>query len=296
MGRPLAVPVLIARGREPGPTVGLLAAVHGNELNGAPVIHQLFRALDRRTLRGAVVGVPIVNVMAFVNRSRTLREGQDLNRMMPGRERGAVAEQFAFHLRTRIVESLDYLIDLHTAGAGRVNSLYVRAALQHPIARQMALWSGAEIVVHAPRHEGTVRGAAMAAGIPSITVEVGDPQRFQPRLIQSTTAGIANIMSGLGMLPREALSPKPPAICVGSRWLFAEHGGLLEVFPPLAARVASKAVVARVSNVFGDVVAEYASPKAGIVVGKTIDPACESGTRIVHLGILGELGDIPTED
>ena len=41
-GRSLALPVLVARGVRPGPVFGLTAAVHGDELNGIPVILSLF--------------------------------------------------------------------------------------------------------------------------------------------------------------------------------------------------------------------------------------------------------------
>ena len=295
LGRSLCVPALIARGAHPGPILGVTAAVHGNELNGIPTIHRLFRLLDRAQLHGTVVGVPIVNVPAYMNRSRTLREGMDLNRLMPGRTRGHAGEQYAHHFRTRVLERLDYLVDLHTASFGRVNSLYVRANLDHPVARQMAFWQGPEIVVHNNAQDGTVRGAAMAAGIPAITVEVGDPQRFQRRLIRDSVSGLLNILAGLGLLHGQVPTDSdPPVVCGRSEWLHAEHGGLLEVYPSVTDMVAEGALLARVTNVFGDVVAEYAAPEAGIVVGKSSDPVCESGARVLHLGVVDHQAGPPS--
>ena len=43
-------------GLKPGPTVGIAAAIHGNELNGIPVIQRLFREIDVKQLRGTLVG------------------------------------------------------------------------------------------------------------------------------------------------------------------------------------------------------------------------------------------------
>ena len=50
---PIKVPVVIARvilskvqGIKPGPVVGITAALHGNELNGIPLIHRLFTELN----------------------------------------------------------------------------------------------------------------------------------------------------------------------------------------------------------------------------------------------------------
>ena len=42
MGVPIKIPVIVAKGNEKGKVVGLTAAVHGNELNGIPVIQRLF--------------------------------------------------------------------------------------------------------------------------------------------------------------------------------------------------------------------------------------------------------------
>ena len=40
LGRALCIPVLIARGMEDGQVFGVTAAVHGNELNGIPIIQR----------------------------------------------------------------------------------------------------------------------------------------------------------------------------------------------------------------------------------------------------------------
>jgi hypothetical protein len=40
LGEWLRLPVIVCRGTEDGPVVGITAAVHGNELNGVPCIHR----------------------------------------------------------------------------------------------------------------------------------------------------------------------------------------------------------------------------------------------------------------
>ena len=46
MGQAIRLPILVARGTKPGPVFGMTAALHGNELNGIPVIHELFARVD----------------------------------------------------------------------------------------------------------------------------------------------------------------------------------------------------------------------------------------------------------
>jgi predicted deacylase len=38
MGMPIHLPIIIAKGKSEGKTIGLTVAIHGNELNGIPVI------------------------------------------------------------------------------------------------------------------------------------------------------------------------------------------------------------------------------------------------------------------
>ena len=288
LGKPIYIPALVARGAAAGPVFGITSAVHGNELNGVPIIHQLFRSLDCEALRGTVVGCPVVNIPGYLANERTLREGKDLNRLMPGRPDGHTGEVYAHRLLTRLVEKLNYLIDLHTASFGRVNSLYVRANMLHPVAATMARLQGPEIIVHNEATEGTVRAAAMAHDIPAITVEVGNPLRFQRNLIRDSLIGIKNVLAHLEMIEEDYVPPvDAPVICKRSYWIYSQHGGFLEVFPDVATHVRRGRALASVTSIFGDLVAEYGAPEDAVIVGRSTNPLCETGSRVVHLGVIG---------
>ncbi len=287
-GAPLLVPCLVARGQAPGPVVGLTAAIHGNELNGMPIIHRLFRQLDAAALVGAVIGVPVLNLPGFLRSQREFLEGKDLNRIMPGRPGGSSAEVYAHNILSRIVGRFDVLIDLHTASFGRVNSLYVRADMDDPVVARMARLQNPQIIVHNRGGDGTLRGAAAQRGIPSITVEAGDPQRFQRAVIDTSILGLRNVLEDLDMLPPDEHEPVEPVLCERSYWLYTDRGGVLEVLPGLAVRVTRGEVIARLRDLFGDVVCEYRAPEDGVVVGKSTNPVAETGARILHLGVVVE--------
>jgi predicted deacylase len=284
-GQALHLPVMIAKGTEPGPVFGVTAVVHGNEVNGIRVIQNLFRSLDPAQLRGTVVGVPIVNLPAYLANSRTFY-GFDLNRVMPGRPNGNAAQIYAYRFLERIVSRFEYLIDLHTASFGRINSLYVRANLDQRETAKLAALQHPEIVVHNEARDGTLREAAADRDIVAITVEVGNPLRFQSRLIRDSLAGIKNVLSTLNMVPDEVDPPgDPPIFCTDSCWIYAQHGGLLQVFPDITDEIEEGELIARVTNVFGDEVAEYRSPVGGIIVGRSTNPICQTGARVAHIGV-----------
>lgn len=287
MGVPVYIPVMVARGREDGPVVGVTAAVHGNELNGIPIIQRLFRELDPTQLSGTLVGVPVVNAPALLRYQRRFLDGVDLNHIMPGRPDGNVSEVYAYRLVDRIVKHFGFLLDLHTASFGRVNSYYIRADMEVNITRKMALLQNAQITVHNPPSDGTLRGAAEALGIPAITLEVGDPNTFQRSVIRSGFTGILNLMAELKMINATIEPPaKPPIMCRYSYWIYTDTGGFMTVHPQVTDFVEKGQLIATLRNVFGEIAAQYYAPEAGVVIGKSVSPVNQTGGRILHLGIL----------
>lgn len=286
LGRPVRIPVMVCRGDKPGPVFGITAALHGNELNGIPIIHRLFSSLDPAKLRGTVVAVPVLNIPGFLAHRRTFVDGKDLNRLFPGRPDGDDADRWAHQILNKIVKKLEVLMDLHTASRGRVNSLYVRANMLNETSNRMALLQRPQIIVHNPAPDATLRGQAMELGIPAITVEVGNPSTFQRDMVRSGLNGVRNVMRHFKMLPGRLPVPGPrPIVCERSYWIYADRGGLLTVRPDLATFVEEGEVIARHTNAFGDVLAEYRAPESGVVIGKSVEPVSATGARILHLGI-----------
>ena len=121
------LPLIVIKGVEKGPVVGLTAALHGNELNGISTIFKLIESINVNKLKGTLVLVPICNVPGYLMNQRFFSDNVDLNRIMPGAPEGATSKIYAHHLTTKIISKFDYLLDLHTASHGRVNSLYIRA-------------------------------------------------------------------------------------------------------------------------------------------------------------------------
>jgi len=287
LGTPVSLPILVARGTTDGPILGLTAAVHGNELNGIPVIQRIFKEIDIHHLRGTIVGIPVVNIPSLLRKKRRFLDGTDLNHIMPGKEDGNVSQVYVWRFIHQVVRQFDYLMDLHTASFGRINSYYIRADMQDEVTRQMALLQNAQIIVHNPPSDGTLRGAAEELGIPAITLEVGNPNTFQKGLIREGLTGIHNLLSDLKMTDGTIEPPDTESVlCKKSYWIYTDTGGILTVLPPVTSQVQKGEVIAVMRNVFGDITKEYTAPENGIVIGKSTSPINQSGGRILHLGIL----------
>lgn len=287
LGNPIVIPVLVARGCAEGHTVGLTAAIHGDELNGIPVIQRLFSELDVQQLRGTVVGIPVVNVLSYGNKSRLFESETDLNRIMPGKKSGNTADIYAYRFLHQIINQFEYLLDLHTASFGRENSYYIRANIDDDITAKMAYLQNAAIIVHNPPSDHTLRGAAEELGIHAITLEVGNPNVFQKGMIRSGLTGIYNTLIALQMIDGEIEKAiTSPIFCKKSYWIYTNSGGILHVLPEVTEMVKKGQLIATKQTIFGECSQEYFAPENGIVIGKSISPVNKTGGRILHLGIL----------
>ena len=290
IGRSIQVPVVVARGKKEGPIFGITAALHGNELNGIPVIHKLLQRINLKTLQGTIVCLIAANIPGLLAEQREFTDGQDLNHIFPGKPNGKISQVYAYNLVDRVTQHFDYLVDLHTASEGRVNSLYVRADLKQETTAQMAYLLRPQIIVHNPPSDYTLRGTADEAGKPAITVEICDPAMFQRDPIARTVKGIRRILNHVGMVPSKATSPKsptkPPILCKRSYWILTERGGMMRCKPKIAEKFNAGDLIATQVNIFGDTIKEYYAPEDGIAIGHCINPIGQTGARILHLGVL----------
>jgi predicted deacylase len=276
--------------------VGITAAVHGNELNGVPCIHHVITDIDVHRLRGTVVAVPCMNVVGYLRFTREFSDGKDLNRLFPGEEVGTASQVYAWNLVQKIVDRFHYLIDLHTASFGRVNSYYVRSDMNDAVSAALAKLQQPQIILHNSGQDGkpldcsrarprlstypvvscikenllgTLRSAAMARGIKAITVEIGNPQLFQNQYVQWSYMGVMRILAYLSMFTPEITEPTPlppnTIVCSKGFWIYTKTGGVLEVYPGVNTFLRKGDLIARIKNIFGNIVDEIFAPSHGIV-------------------------------
>ena len=184
---------------------------------------------------------------------------------------------------------------MHTASFGRENSLYVRAKLDDEVIAQMAKLQDADIILNSNGLPSTndlipatrtMRAEAMLNGIPCITVEYGNPQVFQPEIVERGKTGIKNIMSWLKMIDLNIKNTSNPIFCKKSYWIYINEGGYLDVKVKLKQQLKKGELIAILRNPFGKILKKYYCPEDGIVIGKSSNPINMNGGRIIHLGII----------
>lgn len=213
-GGELNLPVLAAAGQADGPTLAVLAGVHGDEYEGIRAIPLIFRAFELADLRGRLIAVPVCNVPAYRTATRSSPiDGQNLARVFPGDAHGTVTQRIAHILTEQIIRPASLLIDLHSAGvAYSMPTLvgYPYADTPHGRAsRAAALAFGCDVVWgHPPDPSagGRTISAAEALGIPWIYTEAAGGGRTLPADVECYRDGVLNVMRYLGMLPGQPVT------------------------------------------------------------------------------------------
>ena len=292
-GVPVSTPVLAVNGTNPGPTLCLTAAVHGDELNGIEMVRRVLHDIDPDKLAGAVIGVPIVNVQGFRRGSRYLPDRRDLNRYFPGNPIGSAAARIAHSLFVEIIAHCDALIDIHTGSFERANLPQLRADLRNPDVVTLTLGFGSMVVLHSEPTIGTLRHAATQAGIPAVTVEAGGPSQLELAEVKDGVKGVETLLSTLGMVKKRSFWGDPEPVYYRSTWVRADNGGILLADVSLGSTVRKGDLLGTITDPMSNARTELRSPYSGRIIGMARNQVVMPGFAAFHVGI--EASDVTEE-
>lgn len=281
--------VLVAHGGEPGPTMCLTAAIHGDELNGIETVRRVLHEVEPERLVGTLIGVPIVNLQGFHRNSRYLPDRRDLNRFFPGNPTGSAASRIAYSLFNEVIEHCDWLVDLHTGSFHRTNLPQLRADLNNDRVVQLTQGFGSTVILHSDGAAGTLRRAAADAGIPAVTLEAGMPLQVQEDAVNHSVKGIFTLLDSVGMYNKRSLWGNPEPIYYQSRWVRADNGGILAGEVRLGRRVQEGDLLGTVIDPISNEQNAIVSPYHGRVIGMALDQFVMPGYATFHIGIESEV-------
>jgi predicted deacylase len=283
-GHRVRLPVFVWRGLEPGPTVFVTAAVHGDEINGTGAIRHLITQKPFALSAGTLVLVPVVNLLGFEQHSRYLPDRRDLNRCFPGYAEGPLAKRMAAAFFDQVVRRCDFGIDLHTAAVRRTNFPNVRADMTQPPLADLARAFGAELIVHSRGPEGSLRRAATTkAKCPTLILEAGEVWKVQPHVVEYAVRGIENCLKHLGMVQGPPTQPEYQLETDRTQWVRAKYGGFLRFHVAPGQIVAQDDPLATNAKLTGEEQNVLRAPRDGIVLGMTTLPSVAPGDPVCHL-------------
>ena len=278
-------PVMVIKGETPGKTMCMTAAVHGDELNGIEIVRRVMYDIDPEKLTGNIIGIPIVNLQGFQRGSRYLPDRRDLNRYFPGEADGSLASRIAFSLFNEVIVHCDFLVDMHTGSLRRTNMPQIRADIRHEKIADLTEGFGKVVVIHSTGSAGMLRFAAVAQGIPAVTLEVGESLRIQEDQIEIGVSSINRLLEREGMYSRLFTWGEPEPIYYKSRWIRAERGGILFSKKKQGDMVKIDDMLGTITDPITNETSNILSPVEGRIIGMAVDQFVMPGYACYHIGI-----------
>jgi predicted deacylase len=201
-----------------GPTVAVVAGIHGDELEGLHVCHRLARWLEELArvnpagLQGRVELYPALNTLGLDTLTRALPVFEtDLNRSFPGAPDGDLPQRIAAAAMASLAGA-SLVIDIHASNIYlreipqvRINQDFADRLV--PLARRMnidLIWLHGAVTVL----EATIAHSLNSSGIPCLVAEMGVGMRVTPDYTEQLVTGILTLWQELGVLaPDLALPP-----------------------------------------------------------------------------------------
>lgn len=234
-GEDLSIRVHVAKGTSDGPTLGLVAAVHGDAVFGSHIIRLAMERLDLSALRGTVVAVPVANPIAFESGTRTTGQGwntdmNNMNRVFPGSSGGWVSQQMAAALSENVIGQLDALLDYHCGADTSINYTLIDGDATADAQRNIdfnRLMATDFVYMHDVNpFSGTITGYARSLGVLCVVAEQGG-NVLPPGFDELSLTRIDNYLKALGMIDGEPELPDTQLVMSGGRTLQRiRHGGL----------------------------------------------------------------------
>lgn len=185
-GHDLALTAHIVRGAADGPTLGLLAGIHGDETPGVRCIRDVLTRLVVADLSGAVIAVPVANPLAWQAQQRLTPERDvdhaNLARVFnspphPTADGGSLSRRLAAALEQTFFAAISHLIDYHCFGEHTAVRLMLyrtgQPEAQLAVSRAMAHIFGLGVVRGVAGSPGTTSAYAAERGIPTCVPEMG---------------------------------------------------------------------------------------------------------------------------
>lgn len=290
---PVEVPIVVVRGREPGPLLFTVAGVHGNEYEGMEAIRQIIDELDPSSMRGDFAAILTANPFAYASRTRespALVDGLNLARVFPGNPSGEPTRQLADALFTLIAGAVgpdDLLLDLHsgTAEVAFATTVGYRAGSgpTRDRSEEAARHMGLPLLWEIPDSPGPLNAETARRGIPTVGTETTGRAGCRSADVASYRQGLRNLLSYLGICPtweRPTRDDRPARRTID---LLAPASGFLRVETGLLAEVQAGQRIGIVIDPFGVVLADITSPISGTIWATRETPHIDTGDLIFML-------------
>lgn len=285
-GTVIEIPIFSYEATNEGPTLLLMAGMHGDEINGVEIMRRAITKKLYQVNAGRVILIPVFNVFGFINFSREVPDGKDVNRSFPGTKNGSLASQFAYFMMQEVVPHIDYGIDFHTGGKLINNYPQVRAMLDDPKNEALANAFAPPFIINSPFRDKSLRKEAGKLGKSILVYEAGESLKLRKPAIDEGLAGMKRVMKHLGMISEAPASNKSPITISKSTWSRASRSGLHYAQARNGQFVSKGDVLGVISDPYGEYERKIKATHDCYVLSINNNPVVNRGDALFHTGTI----------
>ena len=284
-GTRVAIHMEVFRSTMPGPHVLIIGGVHGDEVNGVEIVRRLLEESIFNDLNiGSVITVPLLNVHGFINYSRDVPDGKDVNRSFPGTLAGSLASRVARILTKNVLPQVDVIIDNHTGGQYRYNYPQVRITRGDVKSHELAKAFKPPFIVQKPALRGSLRKMAKIAEKVCIIYEAGEALRYDGFSIARGISGIERTLHHLQMINDADEENRIPVEIQHASWVRASHAGLFLWTKSSGSKIKKGEPLGSIGDPYGTRRVVVLAPREGYIIGHTNAPVVGQGDALFHIG------------
>jgi len=294
------IPISILNGQAAGPVLALTAGVHGMEYVPILTLQRLCRSIDPRTLRGTIVMVHVANMPSFLGRTIYYSpiDGQNLNRVFPGRTDGTLSERIAYTLTEQVIARATHVVDLHGGDGNeslRPYSYWITTGSPDVVeaSRALALAFGLDRIVvdnerpTDPHASMYLSNTAITRGKPAITTEAGCLGGVAATDIEIVERGVAGVLRHLDMTDEGPPPIANPTWLTQNQVLRAGASGLFYSSVRRGETVAEGARLGVITAFDGTELQKVLAPFAGEVMYVVETPPINRGEPVAMVSAAG---------
>lgn len=281
----IEIPVYIFRSAKPGPTMLLLAGMHGDEINGIEIVRRLITREDvKNPLCGSIIAIPVINTISFLSGTRDLPDGRDLNRCFPGTKSGSLGSRIAYDLMNEIIPQIDFGIDFHTGGAKINNYPQLRCVFTNKTNLELAKQFSPTLILNSPFRDNTLRKEAAKHKKSILVFEGGESSRFDYISVNVGINGCLRLMKAQKMV-RTEVSNNPAVFLDKTSWVRARSSGLFHTSKVNGAHIRKGDIIGMICDPYGEHEEKLIASHDGYIVGINNQPVVNQGDALMHIGI-----------
>ncbi len=284
-GNHVSIQMEVHRSVHPGPHVLIIGGVHGDEINGVEIVRRTIATkMFKELIAGTVIVVPLLNVFGFINFSREVPDGKDVNRSFPGSMSGSLASRVARIVTKNLIPQVDVIIDCHAGGKGRYNYPQVRVSKGDKISLALAKAFNPPFIIQKGVLRGSLRKIAKENNKLCLVYEGGEALRLDSYPIAKGVSGIEKTLQFLSMLAGKPAWNGNAVDIQHTSWVRAPKAGLFIWSECSGARVKKGDELGKLFDPYGTENVPVFASIDGYILGHTNAPLVNRGDALFHLG------------